>query len=181
MSRRIVVDGYNVIHAWPELARVMRSHNLEEARRRLIRRLAEHHASTGDEVIVVFDSGAGVKSATVPERIDGVEVRFGSAMNSADHIIERLAYEAARAGTAESTVIVSNDNLQRDMVRAMGVAAMGAEMFRGELVASSEGREGEIKRHRDTGEKHGRVEERIPPSVRERLERMRRGDDDSGA
>ena len=28
---RLVVDGYNILHAWPDLARAMRTESLEEA------------------------------------------------------------------------------------------------------------------------------------------------------
>ena len=176
MNRRLIIDGYNVIHAWPELQALMRRHDLEEARRQLLRRLAEHHASTGDEVVVVFDSGTRPRDAGGPERIDGVEVRFGTSANSADHIIERLAYDASRSSAGEGTVVVTNDHLQRDMVRAMGVAAMGAEMLLGELQASTSGRDAEVRRHRQHGGRQGRVEDRLEPDVREALERMRRGE-----
>jgi predicted RNA-binding protein with PIN domain len=176
VSRRLIVDGYNIIHAWPDLQPLLRTHDLEEARRRLVRRLAEHHASSGDQIVVVFDSGKRPRDAGAPERVDGVEVRFGTSANSADHIIERLAYEASRSAAREATVVVTNDHLQRDMVRAMGIAAMSAEMLLGEVEGTRGQRDADVHRHRSQGAGQGRVEERIDPAVRDALERIRRGE-----
>ena len=51
----LLVDGYNIIGAWPEL-RELKHKNLAEARDRLIERMAEYKAHTGWRVIVLFDA-----------------------------------------------------------------------------------------------------------------------------
>src|SRR5712692_8438126 len=52
---RLVVDGYNVIHAWPTLKRLL-GVSLEAARDKLIERLSVYGLVTGADVTVVFDS-----------------------------------------------------------------------------------------------------------------------------
>ena len=76
---RLVVDGYNIVHAWPDLARSLRRESLEEARRRLLIRLGEYRASTGNEVLVVFDARLRTLGSPDREVVEGVEVRYGSA------------------------------------------------------------------------------------------------------
>jgi len=52
---RLIVDGYNIIHAWTPLKALMHE-SLEAARDRLIDRLAVYGQVTGAEVTVVFDA-----------------------------------------------------------------------------------------------------------------------------
>ena len=49
----LLVDGYNMIGDWPELSRLAES-GLEEARNRLLFRLADYQAFSGRKVIVVL-------------------------------------------------------------------------------------------------------------------------------
>ena len=51
----LIVDGYNIIGAWPEL-RGLKNSDFAKARELLIEYMAEYQGSTGYEVIVVFDA-----------------------------------------------------------------------------------------------------------------------------
>ena len=55
MQNILLVDGYNMIGAWSEF-RPLREPHFEDARDRLIERMAEYKAHTGWRVIVVFDA-----------------------------------------------------------------------------------------------------------------------------
>src|SRR5579884_4129161 len=121
--RALIVDGYNTVHAWPALRRTLESRGLEESRRALIAALAEYSATERVRVTVVFDAPRGAEVSS-EEMVDGVLVRFSGGHESADHLIERLAYLATRGGMAEDVVVATSDRLQRDMVRAMGVTTM---------------------------------------------------------
>lgn len=52
----LLVDGYNIIGAWPDLQKLKDENNLEDARKILINKMAEYQAYTGMKVIVVFDA-----------------------------------------------------------------------------------------------------------------------------
>lgn len=52
---RLIVDGYNIIGAWPEF-RTLREQDFELARERLIHAMAEYQAVTGLSVTIVFDA-----------------------------------------------------------------------------------------------------------------------------
>lgn len=172
--RSLIVDGYNTIHAWPRLKRVLESHGLEESRRRLVAALAEYAATERVKVMVVFDAPRG--AAQSEEVVDGVEVRFSGGHESADHLIERLAYLATRGGPAEDVVVATSDRLQRDMVRAMGVTTMDARTLEAEVAAAATGTAERATRMRDAAHNARRVEHHLSDEVRRRLERLRRGD-----
>jgi uncharacterized protein len=53
---RIIVDGYNVVHAWTPLKRLLAETSLETARDKLVDRLAVLGHIDGAEVTVVFDA-----------------------------------------------------------------------------------------------------------------------------
>jgi uncharacterized protein len=172
--RVLIVDGYNVIHAWPELKSALDGAGLEESRRLLIAMLAEYGAVRGIEVTVVFD-GPRTSTASPAEVVDGVTVRFGGASGSADHVIERLAYRASQTGRAADVVVATSDRLQRDMVRAMGVPTMDTRSLEQEVKGALGELGRDAERMRDQARFARRLEDRLDPDVRARLEAIRRG------
>jgi uncharacterized protein len=120
---RLVVDGYNIIHAWPSLKRLL-GVSLEAARDKLIERLSVYGLVTGADVTVVFDSHQKASGTNAEQLVEGVRVIFTRRGNSADQVIERIAYEAAGAGGV--VTVATSDHLQSDMVRGMGGAVISA-------------------------------------------------------
>ena len=173
---RLVVDGYNIIHAWPDLAQSLRTESLEEARHRLVSRLAEYRASTGNEVLVVFDARRRTPGSLDREVVEGVEIRYGSSRESADHVIERLMYEASRQGGGLELILATDDHLQRDLVRGKGVPTMSSRALLVEVERAEGERGGEIRRRVEGLAADARIESRIDPEVRRQLEAIRRGD-----
>ncbi|MFK2826825.1 NYN domain-containing protein [Bacillus sp. B190/17] len=87
----LIVDGYNIIGAWPELQK-LKKHDLASARDRLIQLMAEYQGFTGYRVIIVFDAHY-VKGTEKKYRDSKVEVIFTRENESADERIEKLAIE----------------------------------------------------------------------------------------
>jgi predicted RNA-binding protein with PIN domain len=121
---RVIVDGYNVIHAWPSLKRLTTSASLEAARDELIHRLSVLEMITGEAVTVVFDAHHSAAMANSEDMVEGVRVVFTRKGHSADHAIERLAFEAKE--TADVITVATSDRFQRDLVRGMGGAVISA-------------------------------------------------------
>ncbi len=121
---RLIVDGYNVIHAWPSLKRLTTEATLEAARDRLIERVAVLGMVTGESVTVVFDAHHSSAMANSEDTVDGVRVIFTRKGHSADHAIERIAYTARDAG--DIITVATSDRFQRDLVRGTGGAVISA-------------------------------------------------------
>ena len=122
--QRLIVDGYNVIHAWTSLKRLVADASLEAARDRLVERLAVLGMITGESVTVVFDAHHSSAMANSEETVDGVHVIFTRRGHSADHAIERIAYAANNTG--DIITVATSDRFQRDLVRGMGGAVISA-------------------------------------------------------
>src|SRR5660398_202522 len=87
--RVYLIDGYNVVHELRNQG--MDTDGQAFFRQRLIDGVASLVGGAGDRAIIVFDS----KVSQLQDQVDAiadVDVIFGSFKESADSIIERLAY-----------------------------------------------------------------------------------------
>jgi len=121
---RLIVDGYNVIHAWPPLKHLLNTASLEAARDKLVERLSVLGMVSGEEVTVVFDAHHSKAMSNSEEVVDGVRVIFTRKGHSADHSIERIAYQASQMG--DVITVATSDRFQRDLARGMGGAVISA-------------------------------------------------------
>lgn len=145
MPERVVVDGYNVVHAWPELKRLLSGASLEAARDRLIERLSVFAMVAGAEVTVVFDAHHSTARTNTEELVEGVHVLFTRKGHSADHAIERIAYDASQAG--DMITVATSDRFQRDLVRGMGGAVISALELERRVIDSEEELTRRVKRY----------------------------------
>jgi len=132
---RLIVDGYNVIHAWPSLKRLL-GVSLEDARDKLVERLSVFGLVTGADVTVVFDAHHSNALANAEERVEGVRVLFTRKGHSADHAIERIAYAAA--GSGDNLTVATSDRFQRDLVRGMGGAVISAPELERQVIEAEQ-------------------------------------------
>jgi len=79
---------------------------------------------TGAEITVVFDAHHSGARANSTDVVEGVHVLFTRRGHSADHAIERIAYEAS--DTSDVITVATSDRFQRDLVRGMGGAVISA-------------------------------------------------------
>ena len=120
----LLVDGNNIIHAWPELLKLHQQRN-GLAHQELIRQLAGYHDFTGERVVVVFD-GRGQKISEERD-VGGLQVFYTSSGHTADDVIERLAIKYAQ--TYRITV-ATNDVPEQDIVVGAGGEAISAESLK---------------------------------------------------
>ncbi|MBV9100028.1 MAG: NYN domain-containing protein [Candidatus Dormibacteraeota bacterium] len=172
----LVVDGYNVVHAWPALKKALVEQGLQASRRKLLVALAEYAARSGAAITVVFDAHTREERGEPLEVVDGVTVRYGTRTQSADHVIERLASQAARSGAAGEMIVVTGDRLQRALVGAMGVATMSPGALEEEVALAAAEVTRDASRARSEAHRARRVEQHLSPSVLRRLEALRRGE-----
>lgn len=88
----LIVDGYNMIGAWPELVTLKNQDRMEEAREDLLNRLSNYAKFQGLEVIVVFDAQFVPGIAKSYQKYF-LEVVFTKEDETADSYIERIAGE----------------------------------------------------------------------------------------
>lgn len=113
---RILVDGYSLLHHWESLAPGQPRHSAS-ARDELIRRLTLYQDAIATPITILFD-GAGPKAGPAGESTGtGVEVLYSRRGQTADQLIERLAYRFASFG---QVLAVTDDHAERDTVVSVG-------------------------------------------------------------
>ena len=91
-TQLLLVDGYNMIGAWPELVTLKNQDRLEDAREALLQRLSNYAKYENIRVIVVFDAQL-VPGITQNYTKYQLEVVFTEEGETADSFIERTVYE----------------------------------------------------------------------------------------
>jgi predicted RNA-binding protein with PIN domain len=122
---RVLIDGYSLLHRWPELAPGQPRHSAR-ARDELIHVLTRYHDATGEMISVFFDGSGARSAASRGEAGAAVEVLFSRAGRTADQMIERAAHRFQAYG---EVLVVTDDRAERDLVSGMGALTAGCENF----------------------------------------------------
>ena len=113
---RILVDGYSLLHAWPELAPGRPRHSAA-ARDELIQRLTRYQDATSTPITIFFD-GAGAPTGTpAPVSTPEVEIIYSRGQQTADDLIERAVHRFLDYG---EVLAVTDDSLERQTVGSLG-------------------------------------------------------------
>ncbi len=168
MNNILLVDGYNIIGAWPEL-RELKERDLSAARDRLIEILAEYKAYTGYHVILVFDAYyvQGLERKYKDYKID---VIYTKENETADERIEKLAIELSNIKT--QVHVATSDLTEQWAIFGQGALRKSARELFNECQYVSKQVEKKVKLQSDN-----RPSSRIPLSekVAETFEKWRRG------
>lgn len=124
----LIVDGYNVIYAWDELAAIARD-NLDLARRRLADILANYRGYTRCELILVFDAYRVPGGAGEREDYHGIMIAYTRQGETGDQYIEKLADDI---GKNYSVRVVTSDSLVQLSAFRSGILRTSAREFQGE-------------------------------------------------
>jgi predicted RNA-binding protein with PIN domain len=165
----LIVDGYNMIGAWPELKR-LKEKDLGQARDLLIEMLAEYQSYTGDRIIVVFDA-YHVRGLEKKHKNYKVDVIFTKENETADERIEKLAGELNDVRT--QVYVATSDYAEQRTIFGQGAFRKSAR----ELYIEIKNIENQIKKDVEI-QNQVQHQPKIPMNkeVRELFEKWRRGD-----
>lgn len=169
---RLIVDGYNIIFAWPELS-ALKDVKLEDARDLLVSILADYAAMTRQKVTVVFDSHRRPDAEASRQMVSGVQVVYSGRKTSADHVIERLLFEAK---PNDEVTVATSDGLQRDLALGREIKTVSALTLKSQVDAVLARRDQQMGDRQARSDIARRLEDRLDPKTRERLDQMRRGE-----
>lgn len=132
MNGILLVDGYNVISSWPELAKLKDS-DLSHARDRLIAVLSEFQSLCDIQVIVVFDAHLVKNGVEVREDDQGIEVIYTREGVTADNWIERYAALHHLEGDIP-LFVVTYDWLEQRIISSHGAYRVTPDELRQEIL-----------------------------------------------
>ena len=146
---RILVDGYSLLHNWPELAPGRARHSAA-ARDALAQRLTLYQDATGTPVTIFFD-GSGSPGAKPGAATPAcVEILYSRRGQTADQMIERAVH---RFGPYGEVLAVTDDHAERETVISLGGSAASCWNFIQD-VENALAKLGEDLKHLNRRERH---------------------------
>ena len=128
----ILVDGYNIIFAWPELKKLA-SKSLDLARSELINRMANYRGFMQCELILVFDAYRVKGNYREIEEHSGISVVYTKEAETADTYIERTAHKLSKEHRVR---VATSDGLEQVIILGSGAMRVSAPEFRLEVEAA---------------------------------------------
>lgn len=118
----LLVDGYNIIHAWPELDELQKT-NFDGARGRLLDIMQHYQSLISSEIIVVFDAYKVKGHGEEFIDLNNIHVVYTKEAETADHYIEKFAHENGRK---RNVTVATSDGLEQVIIRGQGCLLMSA-------------------------------------------------------
>jgi len=165
----LLVDGYNVIHAWDELRRIVDEESLEIARSRLLDIMSNYQGYKKIDVIVVFDAHR-VKGTRKIITYNNINVVFTKEVETADHYIEKVVHQIGRDYRVR---VATSDGLEQIIILGKGASRVSArELYTEVKQVEKNMRKQFIEKKRL--DHNNRLEGHLDPKVLEWMEKMRR-------
>ena len=171
-GRVLIVDGYNVINVRKP---VRESRGLEDARRMLTDRLHDYAGWSGQRIVLVYDAWLSDRMQRSEERRGPLTVVFTMKGETADQYIERLCDELSDDVELRRVElrVATSDLIEQTIAFGRGAVRVSSRELLMEMDMASAARGPKVG---SAGPRGTTVAERIPEEIREKLERMRRGE-----
>ena len=121
----LLVDGYNIIHAWDDLRKLGRE-DLDGAREQLIHRLRNYQGWKKCKVIVVFDAYKVKGNPGSVERAGDVYIVYTKEAETADMYIEKTTYALSRERREHRVRVATSDGMEQMIILGHGAVRMPA-------------------------------------------------------
>lgn len=171
MEEYLIIDGYNMIGAWPNL-KPIKEESLSHAREKLIEMIGEYVVISKQKTFLVFDAYLVKNGTEKREIIDGVQVIYTKEGVTADMAIERLT---AQIPKHRKVYVATSDRMQQETIWGKGAFRISAlELYREVQLVKRENASFCNKKTYTAN----RLEDRISPEIKAMLEEMQRNGKD---
>lgn len=119
----LLVDGYNIIFAWDEL-RELAKLNIDSARDRLIRILADYQGFKGHHLILVFDAYRVEGGREKQLKQDGLDIIYTKEAETADQYIAKTSKKLTKEG---QVLVATSDSLVQMIIFGSGAIRLSAQ------------------------------------------------------
>ena len=125
----VLVDGYNVIHAWDQL-RPQKDGDIDGSRTALINILCNYQGFRKCELILVFDAYLVKGHDREVEQVDGISIVYTKEAETADMYIEKTSHKLAKDHRVR---VVTSDRLEQLIIVGNGAIRVSSEEFYDEV------------------------------------------------
>lgn len=121
----LLVDGYNIIFAWPEL-RELAQINLDSARDKLMDILCNYQGYRGCRLILVYDAYKVKGNPGSVMKYHNIEVVYTKEAETADQYIERTTHQLGAKPQKYRVTVATSDALEQMIIWGNGASRMSA-------------------------------------------------------
>lgn len=125
----LLVDGYNIIHAWEDLHELAEV-NLDAARDKLMDALCNYQGYKKMHLMVVFDAYRVAGHQTECFKYHNIQVVYTREAETADQYIEKFAHDNANKYTV---TVATSDGLEQIIIRGSGCRLLSARDLKSEM------------------------------------------------
>jgi len=170
-EKYLLVDGYNIIFAWPEL-KELAEEDMDAARTRLLDELCKYRGVKKYRIIAVFDAYRVERHKEDVLDYHNIHVVYTRQAQTADQYIERFAHDNQQK---YDITVATSDYLQQIIIRGAGCAIWSANDLREEIIRTNEGvlrtfRENQVQK-RDS------LMDKLSDEARQQMESLARKED----
>ena len=130
----LLVDGYNIIFAWPEL-QALADENMDGARIKLLDIMSNYQGIRRCHIIVVFDAYRVQEHREEIMEYHNIHMVYTKEAQTADQYIEKFAHENSKKN---QIVVATSDGLQQIIVRGAGCLLLSARELKLEIEQANE-------------------------------------------
>lgn len=170
----LLVDGYNVVGAWPRLIRLRDRQSLEAARSELVEQLAGYASFRGYRAVLVFDAQLVTSPLVRTSETPHLEVCFTDYEQTADSFIEKYSYQLLRENRRRRVRVATSDRAQQVLVLAQGASWLSSEQLLKEVEAARRQMREDLRNRK--ARPGNKLADRLDPTVRDKLARWRFGE-----
>lgn len=143
----LLVDGYNIIHSWPELKELAKD-SLDAARTRLVDIMCNYQGYRKCILILVFDAYKVKDNLGTTYKYHNIYIAYTKEAQTADMYIERATHELA---SKYNITVATSDALEQLIVLGQGAKRISARELRLEVEHLNKEKMAEFKRRQPKG------------------------------
>ncbi|MHB8061662.1 MAG: NYN domain-containing protein [Ruminiclostridium sp.] len=162
----LLVDGYNIIYAWPEL-KGLADENMDGARMKLLDSLSNYQGIQKCQIIVVFDAYRVEGHIEEVTDYQNIHVAYTREAQTADQYIEKFAHDNRNK---YDITVATSDGLQQIIIRGAGCALLSARELKAEIERTNERMKQEYQEIQ--GRDRNYIVDALSPDVKQRVEDM---------
>ncbi len=162
----LLVDGYNIIGAWPKLIHLKNKGDLDRARRKLIETLVDFSSFRDWHTTIVFDAQYQTNPSTQEQISTHVKILFTDYLQTADTYIESRSYQLLKEGYP-LVYVATSDRTQQHVVYGQGARLYSADRLLAEVRQSKQ--EQKVQQHKSSKKVGHKLIDRLDEETRETL------------
>ena len=169
----LLVDGYNIIHAWEDLKELAKV-NIEAARGRLMDILCNYQGFKRCTVILVFDAYNVEGDILEIQKYHNIHVVYTKEAETADQYIEKVVHEIGRK---YHVTVATSDGVEQVVTLGQGGTLISAREFLEEVRYVEAAIREEARARRESVKTY--LFDQVDEELARKMEKVRLGEEDS--